>query len=787
MNIQILGLRDYIDPKDKKTKKTERFFDRNWRAPSVPELLADPDKYLANIPLEERYNLYFTTAECVEEKGRKLLTQKVIPFDIDGIDTTKVRETWFAACEALGLIPERNGATFSGNGIWIFTNSSIYISEESYFETHRIYYKELCHKINTKLKAKGLAGKADPSVWSPARLARMPNTLNIKKDRENAKAYTLNAVMDGQIDLIALSGVPLLTKEDQLDKNFMRGYPSPDAVEILSERGCGFLASCKETPNDLTEEQWYAMLGILDWLPNGRHYSHEYSRGYTGYSFEETERKAEQAKQNAGPRTCKNINQIWSKCGTCPHFNKITSPIQLRGKDFVITEKTGFWSYKQNKEGIVTPHKPEVMDLVKFFKRNHTFVSVPETQELFLYNGKHWEEKHTSYLQIYAKDNFTPSVPTHIYDEFKKNVLLTNVVQREWFFKSTNGMFNLQNGVFDMHKDLLIPHSPDFGFVTILPYNYDKDARCPLFDKFMEEVTLGRSDLTTLLLEFAGYSLSNDDNWLQKAMFLNGGGANGKSTYADVIRALAGSDNVSAQRLERLGNPVVNALLENKLLNISEETGAAALFDGQDFKELVSGGHINIKKLYKNQYEVVNRTKFMLLCNELPMASDGSHGFFRRLVIVPFDAVFNEASRDPHILAKLSTELSGVFNLVLHHYKDLKARGTLTMASTASAAVNKYMVQADVASAWIRDNFELLDTATADKWVTSTDVYQEYSHNCQYEWGIKAVSATRFWIKAEHVFKDLEFHSRRKNMRKNGKQVWIIKGLIKKEEVNGEF
>ena len=788
MSIQILGLREYFDSRDNKTKVAEKFFERGWRAPSVQEVLSNADIILKDVPTDERFNLYFTTAHCVEEKGRHLEVQNVIPFDIDGIDKSKIKETWFAACEALGLTPERNGATFSGNGIWIFTNSPVEIRDSSYFEDTRIYYKELCHRINEKLTAKGLLGKADPTCWSAARLARMPETLNIKKEKETAKAYTLNPIIEESLDLIKASGIPVLGKEDQLDKNFMKGYPSPDAKEILSEeRGCKFLASCKEKPNEVSEEQWYAMLGITDWLPNGRTTSHEYSRGYKGYSAQETDRKADQAKQNAGPRTCKNVNAIWGKCGACRHFNKITSPIQIRGADFVVTEKTGFWSYKQTKDGAVVLNKPEVMDMVKYFKRNHTFVSVPETQELFIFNGKHWEEKHTSYLQIYAKDRFNPSVSTHLYDEFKKNVLLTNTVQREWFFKSTAGKFNLQNGVYDMVTRTLVKHSEEFGFINVLPYEYDSAARCPQFKKFMADVTLNREDLSKILLEFAGYSLSNEDCWLQKAMFLSGSGANGKSTYADVLRAIAGEDNVSSQRLERLGNPQVNALLENKLLNISEETSSGAFFDGQDFKELVAGGHMNIKRLYKNQYTIVNRTKLIMLCNELPTATDGTHGFFRRLVIVPFDARFDEGTRDPFILKKLKSELPGIFNLVVEHYRELKANGKLSDSSNSKASNNRYMYDADIASSWIRENFIVDDNAPREKWLGSTEVYQEYSQNCSYDWGIKPVSIMKFWAKAEAVFRDAKFHERRANLRRNGKQVWVMRGVVRKEIQNEEF
>jgi len=784
--IQILGIREYVDTRDGKTKKAERFFEKNWRAESVEEVLQNPDRIVSNIPEQERYNLYFTVAECVEEKGRKLLVQKIIPFDIDGIDRDKAREVWFAACEALGVTPENAGAVFSGNGVWLFFKSPVEITEDSYFDQTRLYYKELCHQINLKLKAKGLKGAADPTSWSAARLARLPNTKNIKPGKEDVVAQVLNSHIGATLDVVALSGLPVLSKEDQLDQHFMRGYPSPDAKEILSERGCGYLSWCKENPDDVSEAQWYAMLGILDWLPDGRRYSHEYSRPYKGYSFEETERKADQAKANSGPRTCKNINGLWGKCASCKHFNKITSPIQIRGADFIVTEKTGFWSYKETKDGHIVLNKPEVMDLVKYFKRNHIFVTVPDSQEIYVYNGKMWEQMPTYKLQQYALDRFNPAVPTHVMDEFKKIILLINTVDADWFHRTTTGKFNLANGVFDMQTGKLLPHGQEYGFTHVLPYEYDIAARCPTFDSFMDEITLKRKDLQELLLEYAGYALSNDSCWLQRSIILTGEGANGKSTFAEVLRGLAGEDNCSSVRLDRIGNPIYNAQMERKLFNISEESSTKAFYDTQDFKELVAGGHITVKKLYQNQYTIENRTKLVIMCNELPLSPDGSHGFLRRLSIIPFDRTFSESERDIDIVRKLRAELSGIFNKVVESYRRLKEKGHLTEGMAAKAALSRYLEDTDMARLWISESFEVKPDAPKEDWVDSTTVYQEYVQNCNYDWGVKPVSSIQFTRALSRALK-VDARDLREQVRISGKRMRVFKNVVRKEFQDEQF
>lgn len=61
----------------------------------------------------------------------------------------------------------------------------------------------------------------------------------------------------------------------------------------------------------------------------------------------------------------------------------------------------------------------------------------------------------------------------------------------------------------------------------------------------MRNITCGDEQLEKLLLEFVGYAICDRDYWLQKAILLIGEGSNGKSTFLNVIKSLAGWENVS--------------------------------------------------------------------------------------------------------------------------------------------------------------------------------------------------------------------------------------------------
>ena len=118
--IQILGLRPYRDSVGK-VKLSEKFFNRKWRAESVQKLFINIEKYIENIPEEERYNLYYTASHCFEEPGRKLREQFVIPFDIDGIDVSKIDDYIEPCLKAMA-------ADFNKTGILHPTNDTTQLS-----------------------------------------------------------------------------------------------------------------------------------------------------------------------------------------------------------------------------------------------------------------------------------------------------------------------------------------------------------------------------------------------------------------------------------------------------------------------------------------------------------------------------------------------------------------------------------------------------------------------------------------------------------------------------------
>ncbi len=724
MAIQILGLREY--EVHGKIKKKEEFFSSNWRAPSVQAMFSSFDEYIKKIPNMERYNLYYTAAVCHEERGRKLKEQTILPFDIDDIDVNRVDEYIPVVCNALGIKRQQTGIVMSGHGLQLLIGIKQPITDEKYFRENRKGYKELCSEIDKGLRSASLVGHADASVFSPARLLRLPNTQNVKLGKESRASYIIAC------DIVNVdSPLHALEREDEMPPPIPVAQPTKevkdrgkrfdrlplDRVGVLS--GCDFIKYTKANPTEVTEPQWYSMLSILGRVD--RKVAHEYSAGHKDYSFDDCDTKIDQALEASGPITCDHLSTQWSGCEGCKHWKKVKSPISIRRDKFIRTKELGFRTLNLNKNP-PTQGKPDYTDLLKYFTIKHPYVSLAEYRSMYTWNGQYWEAYPLNKVKAFAEDhiNYPPSNAERV--EFLEKSLVNNMKDQE--FLNPYGYANFQNGMLrlpggkstgellnDMEAFKLYDHDPALGLTYILPFDYDKEAECPRFKKFVKEVTCDDPTLEYVLQEYMGYALSNSDPELgERALFLLGEGSNGKSVYLDVMKWLAGDDNYSSVPIDQLEKETSRFELYGKLFNVTEETPRAGLKDSSIFKNLVTGGTMIIRQLYKDPMTVKNKTKLIMAANELPRNQDVSKGMFRKILIVPFNAIFEGEKIDRKIREKLKAELPGIFNWAMEGYERLRKNSYhFTMSTAVSNEVALYQDLSDPLRAWCRENVAIVD------------------------------------------------------------------------------
>lgn len=727
MSIQILGLRPVIH---KPTKQRVVFFSRGYRAQSVADILQNHAAHLENIPTEEHWNLFFTVANCHDEKERLLKEQWVIPFDIDNIyieDEQSVeqaaRAVFLAACEALEVNAHEVGGIFSGHGVQLFIGVSKPILSGEYFDQHREHYKVCADRITAKLREKSLAGNVDTSVFSNARLMRMPGTWNRKENKPERKSFVLNAeIAQGGFDLVSLAGIPV--DESPNDGDTLKRYPKPDTKAVCE--GCKFLEHCRTKPNEVSEPQWYAMLSITARLDDGENLSHAYSEGHSGYSHYETDIKIKQALAASGPRTCKNIDFLWSGCKDCDNYGKVISPITIKGPDYIKSKDQGYRELKLDKNGNMVTGRPAYDDLIKEFEQQFIFKVIADNRQIYTYNGTHWLPMQELEVRSWMYQLVIPSASSVEMAEFYNRLLVQNLVDIDWFHRNQEGKANFKNGTLHIHDNwTLKPHSPDDGFTTVLPYDYDATATAPKFEKFLSEV-MPSDEVAKVVKEFLGYCISGDACWLQKAMMLVGEGANGKSVLMETVAAVVGKGYYSSRPLQDLGTPVARLHLVNKFFNYSEETSYNALSDSSMFKNLVTGGIMEVKRLYQQPMEVENRAKLIFSTNEIPRLNDRSDGIYRRLIVVNMDKQFRGGSANPRLKEELLEELAGIFNVLMRSYIEVKARGSLSNSQELDKSLEAFKEYTNQVVQYISDCITVKDATDEVHCVTKNGLYSSY-------------------------------------------------------------
>ena len=107
-------------------------------------------------------------------------------------------------------------------------------------------------------------------------------------------------------------------------------------------------------------------------------------------------------------------------------------------------------------------------------------------------------------------------------------------------------LINLRNGTFEVTPEgtKLRPFDREDFLTYQLPFDYNPDAKAPIFQRFLDEV-LPDKQRQMILAEYLGFVfIKNGNNALkeEKSLILFGTGANGKSVFYEVVRALLGSD-----------------------------------------------------------------------------------------------------------------------------------------------------------------------------------------------------------------------------------------------------
>lgn len=251
----------------------------------------------------------------------------------------------------------------------------------------------------------------------------------------------------------------------------------------------------------------------------------------------------------------------------------------------------------------------------------------------------------------------------------------------------------VKNGLLDLNTMELIPFDPSIILRNKIATNYNPAAQSAAMDTILNNVSCGNRSLRQLLEEMIGYILLNR-NELGKCFILTGDGSNGKSTILRCIRDLIGENNTSSLGMDELGQRFKTAELYGKLLNVGDDISNGYIEDNSVFKKLVTGDAVTCERKGGDPFAFENYSKLLFACNDIPRINDTSNGLKRRLVIIPFNARFDQGRKkyDPFIIdqVKETPALEYLLLLAIEGLKRVLSRRSFTEVKEVTEIMDEY-------------------------------------------------------------------------------------------------
>ena len=300
-----------------------------------------------------------------------------------------------------------------------------------------------------------------------------------------------------------------------------------------------------------------------------------------------------------------------------------------------------------------------------------------------------------------------------------------------------------KNGILDIKDDRLMPFDPELVVINQIPWDYVPGSYDRTADRMLQDVACGDDDIRALLEECIGYCMFRR-NELRKAFILTGGKRGGKSTYLDCIKALLGDENVSSLDLKEIGDRFSTAMLYGKLANIGDDIDDDFLVGGQVamFKKVVAGNRIKAERKGYDPFDFDPYAKLLFSANEIPRMRDRGNAVLDRLIIIPFNAVFdkNVKDYDPFLKYKLIQKEPMQYMLLLGvaALKRILTDG-FTESSLVKQRMDEYERENNPLLAFLQD----MDMGVEILGEPTSDVYRKYSVFCD-ENGFKPVGKTVF-------------------------------------------
>lgn len=312
---------------------------------------------------------------------------------------------------------------------------------------------------------------------------------------------------------------------------------------------------------------------------------------------------------------------------------------------------------------------------------------------------------------------------------FKLFLQKHELVKEPWELNDHSGYYiNFKNGMYDVRKRKVYPHSPKIYSINQVPWEYDPKSNHgsgTVFTSYLKEA-IPDDDDREMFLEYAGLCCSIDRSQ-QKFMVISGEGGTGKSTIINLLQKIVGKQNISNVPLSKLGENFHAIPVMGKLMNSCADLEIDALDDVTIIKKIVGEDAISDSYKGKNIVSFESYAKMLFSVNELPIVrNEKTEAFYRRLLVLTMDR--KPETPDPDLGRKLENEIPYVIDQMMLALQRMYQRGRIIVSENSEAKTRQLRIDSDTIEAFID---ECCVTGGPDDKTNRKDLYDKYVEYCK--------------------------------------------------------
>jgi putative DNA primase/helicase len=330
-------------------------------------------------------------------------------------------------------------------------------------------------------------------------------------------------------------------------------------------------------------------------------------------------------------------------------------------------------------------------------------------------------------------------------------------------------LLNVANGTLDLRTGILRRHNRADLITKLAPVEYDPDARCPTFERFLEQILPG-AELRAFVQCAIGYSLTGLTH--ERCFFIAyGSGDNGKTTLLETLQHMLGRDEYAHRTptetlLPRHRGAIPNDVARLKGLRFvfASETEEGQKLAVAFIKDITGGDTVAARFMRAEWFDFTPEFKLWLATNHRPVIRDSNKAIWNRIRLIPFLVTIPKADQDPELPRKLLKELPGILAWSVRGCLAWQEQG-LNSPEPVRQATDDYRTEMDLLADFLEERCIRTPKARA----ATGDLYRSFAEWCA-TFGEKIISHKAF-------AKELELRGLKKG-RTGTTRFWEGLGLI---------